>query len=58
MAHQALRRQIDISLGRLPGRSWQRHPVGGTREASGWIRFALTTISIHPLICGDVSFLK
>jgi len=25
-AHQALQRQIDISLGRLPGRPWKRPP--------------------------------
>ena len=24
------------------------------QEASGWIRFALSTISVHRLICGDV----
>jgi len=27
-----------------------------TQEASGWIRFALTTISLHPLICGNEAF--
>ena len=28
------------------------------QEASGWIRFALTTISVHRLICGDVPFVE
>jgi len=27
-------------------------------EASGWIRLALTTISLHRLICGDVPFVE
>jgi len=30
--------------------------VAVAREASGWIRFALTTISVHRPICGDVPF--
>jgi len=29
-----------------------------SRETSGWIRLALTTISLHPLICGEVPFVK
>jgi len=28
------------------------------QEASGWIRFALTTISLHRLICGDALFVE
>ena len=53
-AHQALRRQIDVSL------AW-RIPIVGllgsvllvAQEASGWIRFALITTS-YRLIYGDV----
>ena len=33
-AHQALRRQIDISLGRLPDRTWKRPPG---RRRSKWL---------------------
>ena len=37
-------------------------PVGNVlqvaQEASGWIRFALTTVSVHPLICGDAPFVE
>jgi len=36
-------------------------PVGKVirvREASGWCRFTLTTISLHPLICVDVPFVE
>jgi len=29
-----------------------------SQETSGWIRLALTTISLHPLICGEVPFVK
>jgi len=50
-AHQALQRQIDISIGRFPGRTWKRPAVA--KEASGWMRFALTTTS-YLLIYGDV----
>ena len=36
-------------------------PVGSVlqvaQEASGWIRFALTTVSVHPLIC-DAPFVE
>ena len=48
-AHQPLRRQIDISLGNV---------LQVAQEASGWIRFALTTISVHALIYGDVPFVE
>jgi len=34
LAHQALRRQIDISLGRLPDRTWNRPPC---RPRSKWL---------------------
>ena len=51
-AHQALRHQTDISLGRLPDRTWKR-PPGIAQEASGWIRFALIT-TYHRLIYGDL----
>jgi len=37
-------------------------PVGNVlrvaQEESGWIRFALATISVHRLICGDVPFVE
>jgi len=49
-AHQAPRRQIDISVGRLPGPSWKR-PLG--RPRSKWLD---QIRSLHPLICGDVPF--
>jgi len=56
-AHRALRRQIGISLGRLSVRSQlETSSRSVAQEASGWIRFAGTTISVHPLICGDVLF--
>ena len=54
-AHQALQHQIDISFGWLPDSTWKCLPAlfRVTQEASGCIRFVLTTTS-HPLIYGDV----
>ena len=50
-AHQSLHCQINISLGHLL--HVLRNVLQVAQEASGWIRFVLTTIS-HRLIYGDV----